>query len=133
MGISGLLALVLILLSIWDKIKFKPPLHRQFSGVDHTHSEYVLGGEIKTQKESCAKERLAIRQEFGNLTAKVERQSDHLRNKLFERIEQLDRDNNERARRIHERINPVADNVAKNKQAIEQHLEDHRAQLKGGE
>jgi hypothetical protein len=133
------LALLVAALRVYDHFRPKPALHQQFAPLGHTHSDLVHQATARSCRSDQARELMTIRQEIGGMTGKVERQLDHLRNsittqseQIFAAIKTLDDKQEDRIRRIHGRIDPLAERVASNKQAIDQHLQDARSIATGG-
>lgn len=132
--LSFVLTLLLLGLKIWDYLRPKPPLHQQYAPIKHTHAELHSSADADTCRANQTREMMTIRQEMGGMTGKVERQIDHLRDavttqnaQIVAALKDFDEKQEDRIRRIHGRIDPLAERVAANKQAIEQHIADERA------
>jgi hypothetical protein len=140
-GSVCLIGLLAALVTIWDKWRPKPPYHQQFAPLVHEHPQYVRDPDFAARKRWCAQERMDIRKEMGNAVGKVERQIDHLRNaigtqneQVMARLTELDEKQEARASRIHGRIDPLAERISANRQAIDQHLSDERSKrVMGGQ
>jgi len=139
-GLTTLLGLVAAVATIYDKLfRAKPAYHKQFAAIEHAHEEYALRSDCGPRHRGCAQERLDMRQEMGNAVGKVERQIDYLRNtigaqkdEIMTRLATMDEKQEARSSKIHDRIDPIAAQVAASKQAIAQHLSDERAMQNGG-
>ncbi len=92
------------------------PGHEKFAAREHEHTQYLLRAEC-IERHNQEDRRLQI--QLGNLrdgiTAIGKKLDDHNENA------------EERARRIHERIEPIANAAAANKHSLDNHLEDHRS------
>ncbi len=128
------LGLLVASLKVYDHFRPKPPLHQQYAPIKHEHPELHSSADATACRKHQTRELMTIRQEMGGFTGKVERQIDHLRDamttqnaQMIAAIKDLDEKQEQRIRRIHDRIDPIVERVAANKQAIEQHLADARS------
>jgi hypothetical protein len=126
-GLVGVGTVINLGLSIWDKIKPKPPYHRQFAALQHDHSGYQQVGECSSRHAALlaeAKEAVRI--------AVIDRRSveDKLlavESSLRAEIKENDRKAEQRASETHSRINGLAAPL----NALLGRFEDHlRAQHK---
>ena len=133
------LGLLVAALKIYDHFRPKPPLYQQYAPILHDHAEAMRKADDAHKADLAAcraestRECLTIRQEMGGMTAKLESAIDSLRNtigtqnsQMLSEIKGMDDRMEERVTRLHHRIDPLAERVASNKQAIEQHLADER-------
>ena len=109
----------------------KPPNHRQFSAIEHSHIGYVTDQQRRDCRDEHTREMLTIRQEFGGMTGKLERQLDHVRNSITTSNDEISKKIGDGLARMHSRLDPIQAAVAANTISIENHLADHRAKKHG--
>lgn len=118
----------------------QPPLDRElgelsarFAAREHTHSEYLRRSDLEAKAESCAKERLTIRQASAETAERVERQIDHMRDTLGTKLDEIAANAEERSSNLHRRIDPLINTISGTASKLDNHLEDHRAGKAGGQ
>lgn len=131
---TAILVAVSSIVTIYSKLRTSPPIHRQYSAIDHTHADSLSRHDQIACSEAHTRELMTIRQEMGGFTAKVERQLDHLRNaittqnsQMMAEIKELDEKQEKRIQHLHERLDPLPSAIAVNTRSVETHLADHRA------
>lgn len=123
MSVILLLSVVSAVVTIWDKLRAKPPLHKQFAALNHEHHDYATISYVDGIRTTCREERKA-------LLAKDDMLIDQL-NDLQANMSQGFRELNQlaeiRSAKVHNRINPMAEEIRSNADALSNHLEDHRS------
>jgi hypothetical protein len=108
-GISGLIFLVNGAFTFWDHVKPHPPLNKQFAARDHDHPEMV--------KAIVADHRKSIeenRAEHAGITCLIR-----------QLIETIETKNEDRFRRIHERVEGIASPLNILKGRVDEHISHH--------
>jgi len=133
-NLAWLLGAVLLAVKLFKEFRPSPPNYRQFAALEHRHSSLVHVSQYSDQIKECTRQRLDIRQEIGNQTAKLERQLDHVRNamstqhdQVMARLDDFNQHHDARLGHVYETIKPLAPAIAANTRSIETHLADHRA------
>jgi hypothetical protein len=129
-SLIGCLAVVALVLTIWEKIKFSPPLHKQFAALLHRHEEYAEKVHVHPEYMTEAHFR-NWRKIYQVEMAEDERNSKEMEARLTAKLDNMIASVNAHMtgveRRLGDRIDPLAETLAANRQGLNQHLEDHRA------
>jgi hypothetical protein len=105
------MGLALTIATFWNIFRPRPPLHEQFARNDHFHTDYISRDVIRDLKDELAGR-------WQTLSASIEKHCETA---------------DDRARRLHQRIDPLASMIAATNASLENHLSDHRATAaKGG-
>lgn len=129
-GLIGFMSFVQLCLSIWEKVKFTPPLHRQFAALTHRHDEYAPSRhdhpEYLTESHFRNWRKIQKDEHEGDVENAREMEQ-RLAGKLDDVREALGAQLLDVERRLGSRIDPMAETLAATKHGLNQHLEDHRA------
>lgn len=138
-GLAGILGIVLLVVSLWNQLKPKPALHRQFAPINHTHPEVLprLDHDKICEAHSVETRRqikFAIIEGEGHRTKHdtvnreaIQRQMDTLISTLRADLKEIDRRSEERASETHSRINGLAAPLNSLLGRFEDHLSEHRS------
>jgi hypothetical protein len=125
-GLVGLLSLVSAVVNIWSKLRPEPPYAQQFAARQHFHEQYVTAEQIKDIQFNCHGERVrmmaASRESEGDVIHRLEA----LRRDITDGLSTITREAEERASKLHKRIDPLVGELAATSRAVANHLEDHR-------
>ena len=126
---AAVLAIAYMILKFILAFRRHPPLEKEFAPYNHEHSGYVTPIDIERTLKRCEAERRDIaarasandRELFGKL--------DNVRSLIADGFRELDTKAENRSVKLHNRINPMGEEIRSNSQQIQNHLSDHR---KGG-
>lgn len=117
-GCVAVLTLALIVTTLWDKWRPKPPLNRQFAAAEHTHPNFVTLEHFHRVRANQHEERGRIENKVEHNVERSAAACEGHRRDIGLAIGNLDQ-------RVQRRIDPLATRIASNTQAINQHLNDH--------
>ena len=102
-------------------------VHPECAPAQHEHAQYVSRTEYDSHRGACAAQSSQIAANFSAGIEKLERQLDHIRNGINERLDSFNQTNEERAARLHNRVDVSEKIVSAVHARVEDHLQDHRA------
>lgn len=111
-------ALVLLALSIWEKARPKPPFNERYAPAKHSHPELVSLEHFHRVRNNQHDERKRIEAKVDHLSERTADALNKSENELYREIKDVDQ-------RVIRRVDPLSTGIAANKQAINQHLNDH--------
>ncbi|NCC50916.1 MAG: hypothetical protein EOM20_06825 [Spartobacteria bacterium] len=123
MSVIVLLSLVSAVVTIWDKLRAKPPLYKQFAAVNHEHHEYATISYVDGIRVTCRDERKALLAKDDLLIEQMH----ELQKDMTQGFRDLNQLAEIRSAKIHNRINPMSQEIRSNSDALSNHLEDHRS------
>jgi len=98
----------------------KPPPDQRFALRTHEHSDQVTHEHFANVRRDCKEQREAACKHNEEMDVRLFDKLDEFKNGLSTELHGMER-------RIGDRIDPLAANIAANKQGLNQHLDDHRS------
>lgn len=119
-GFIGFLSTAVLCLSLWEKVRPDPPLHRQFATADHKHPDYITALHFSNWRRIQKEERERDQRDTREMELRLSSKLDEIGRSLTDELKEVER-------RLGDRVDPIAQCSSATKQSINQHLEDHRA------
>jgi len=91
----------------------------QYALKDHGHPEYII-------REDCRSEHIKSDKAETRKFEEIQRHLDHLGNKIDATLTDHNRQAEERAAKIHSRIDPISELASATSARFDDHIEDHR-------
>ena len=91
----------------------------EYASKDHVHHQYIT-------KEDCRAAHVQANQTESSKLEAIQRQLDHLGNTVTNTLNQHNQQAEERAAKLHDRIDPIATIAQSTSARLEDHFRDHR-------
>ena len=91
----------------------------EYAKVDHAHSQYIT-------REECRIENSRQQEELAQRFTTITRQVEGLNNHITTGLEALNKKDEERASKLHSRIDPISQLAQSTTDRVNDHFEDHR-------
>ena len=101
--------------------------HPELAPLNHEHAVYVPRPDHEAHRTICAQQILGINRGFTEGIEKIERQLDHLRDGINQRLDTFSKDSEARSSKVHGRVDIAEKAVSAVQARVEDHLQDHRA------
>jgi len=127
LGMIGFLGAISLASSIYKNLRPYPPLGKQFAPAEHQHPDYATVNQVAAVQERLEREHrdmmehndVTDRELFGSLRS--------LSSEMAAGFQALDSKAETRAEKLHNRINPMGEEIVANKRQILDHISNHAA------
>jgi len=118
-NLAFVLGITYIVVRLVQSMRGKPPPDQRFALRAHEHSDHITQEHFANVRKDCKEQREADRKHNEDMDVRIFDKLDGFKDGLSEELHGMER-------RISDRIDPLATNIAANKQGLNQHLDDHR-------
>lgn len=131
-GFVALLSIVATISSIYNNLRPRPPFAKQFAPINHGHDEYVKQAAFDAIQEQIRAERKSEFIEGQRREERLWEKIDEVGKSITTAVVNLSKEAEIRSSAMHKRLNPIAEQVAANRNTLDNHLSDHRREASHG-